>query len=133
MRKRSWPSNEALKDKECVKKKADLEVAKKLKAELESFKADSKENRHSLEKAIKEIEDDVKTAMKYLPSLVQSSRQEVIHANVKTFLYSPPASWRTKCGWYYYASNYEFEEGDVEKVTCAKCMMSAHWQGGGKC
>lgn len=118
--------NEMKIDKESLKRKADLDVVNKLKAELELFKFDSKESKGSLEKAIKEIENNMCSAAKYLPNLVKSARQQVVHANAKTLLYAPPNSWRTKCGWYYYASNYEFEEGPVEKVTCAKCQSSAH-------
>ena len=118
--------NEMKIDKESLKRKADLDVVNKLKAELELFKFDSKESKGSLEKAIKEIENNMRSAAKYLPNLVKSARQQVVHANAKTLLYAPPNSWRTKCGWYYYASNYEFEEGPVEKVTCAKCQSSAH-------
>ena len=124
--------NEKPKDKEDLKKKADLEVVNKLKAELELFKFDSKESSGALERATKDIESNMSSAARYLPNLVRSTRQQVIHANVKTLLYAPPNNWKTKCGWYYYASNYEFEEGTLEKVTCAKCQSSAHWQGGEK-
>ena len=59
-----------------------------------------------LENAIKDIEQSMATSAKYLPSLVKSTPQQVIHANTKTLVYAPSVVWKTKCGLYYYNSNY---------------------------
>ena len=112
--------------------KADAVVVQKLKEELETFKGHTLGSHVALENAIKDVEDQVTQSSKYLPKMVKSVRQQVIHANVVTLVYAPPITWRTKCGWYYHASNYEFTDGDVSKVSCIKCRPSAPVQGGGE-
>ena len=116
---------------QAVDKKADAELVHRLQEELNSFKVDTKGSENLLEKAIREVESKMNTSGKYLPGLVRSTKQQIIHHNVKTLVYAPPHAWRTKCGWYYYASNYEFVEGDPTLVNCAKCQASAPRQGGG--
>ena len=116
---------------QAVEKKADAELVHRLQEELNTFKADTKGSENLLEKAIREVESKMSTSGKYLPSLVRSTKQQIIHHNVKTLVYAPPHAWRTKCGWYYYASNYEFVEGDSTLVNCVKCQASAPRQGGG--
>ena len=121
--------NSALDIKADLDKKADAVVVKRLKQELESFKGGTKDGRGLLEKAIQDIKQNMATSAKYLPSLVKSTRQQVVHTNVKTLVYAPSVGWMAKCGWYYYNSNYEFVEGSPEMITCAKCISSAQWQG----
>ena len=118
---------------QAVEKKADAELVFKLQEELKAFKAHTKGSENLLEKAILEMEAKMSSSGKYLPSLVKSTKQQIIHHNVKTLIYAPPHAWRTKCGWYFYASNYEFVEGNPTQVSCAKCLMSAPTQGGGTC
>ena len=111
--------------------KANTKVISNLQKELDSFKDDTKGSHSNLEKAIKELENRMGTAAKYLPNLVKSVKQQVVHLNTRTLLYSPPIGWRTRCGWYFHASNYEFAEGDNTMVSCSKCQLSALGQGGG--
>ena len=105
--------------------KADTKVVANLQRELDSFKNDTRGSQSSLEKAIKELENRMGTAAKYMPNLVKSVRQQIVHLNTRTLMYSPPIAWRTRCGWYFHASNYEFADGDSTMVSCAKCQMSA--------
>ena len=112
--------------------KADAVVVQKLKEELDTFKGHTLGSHVALESAIKDVEDQVTQSSKYLPKMVKSVKQQVIHANMVTLVYAPPITWRTKCGWYYHASNYEFTDGDVSKVSCIKCRPSAQTQGGGE-
>ena len=114
-------------------KKADVIIVEKIKEKLNSLKGDTKGCQAALEKAIRDVEVRMNTSesAKYLPSLVKSVKQQVVHANSKTLLLAPPVAWRTMCGWYFHASNYEVLERDHTEVTCAKCQASALWHGGG--
>ena len=82
--------------------KANTKVISNLQKELDSFKDDTKGSHSNLEKAIKELENRMGTAAKYLPNLVKSVKQQVVHLNTRTLLYSPPIGWRTRCGWYFH-------------------------------
>eukprot|EP00435_Cladocopium_sp_Y103_P014751 s2194_g3.t1 len=114
-----------------VDNKADKETVLKLKEDITKFNAAAKDSKRSLESAIAELDNKMNTSAPFLPNLVKSVRQQVIHRNAKLLAFAPPRVWKTRCGWYYFASNYEFAEGDDTMVTCAKCQQSAQWQGGG--
>eukprot|EP00435_Cladocopium_sp_Y103_P065381 s228_g27.t1 len=111
--------------KEQVGKKADTAVTERLKEELEALKTSTKGASEALHEAILGVEEKMGYSSKYLPPLVKSARHQVVHTNAKTLVYSASTSWRTTCGWYYYLSNYQFVEGDVTMVTCAKCLAAA--------
>jgi len=113
--------------------KADKEIVDRLKMELQKFKQDTKGSNDSLSSAVKELEEKMKTANKYLPPLVKSTRHQLLHKNNKVLIYAPACMWKTICGWHYYSANYTFEEGEDSKVSCAKCQLSAQQQGGQVC
>ena len=113
--------------------KADKEIVDRLKMELQKFKQDTKGSNDSLSSAVKELEGKMKTANKYLPPLVKSTRHQLLHKNNKVLIYAPACMWKTICGWHYYSANYTFEEGEDSKVSCAKCQLSAQQQGGQVC
>ena len=62
---------------------------------------------------------------KYLPAMVKPGRHQVIHRNCRVLVYAHTSMWKTLCGWNYYGSSYEFVEGDVTMVSCAKCISTA--------
>eukprot|EP00435_Cladocopium_sp_Y103_P022845 s3165_g5.t1 len=113
-----------------IEAKADREVVAKLQDDIIKFKAATKDSNKSLESAIADLDERMKSTAPFLPFLVISAKQQVIHQNAKLLAFAPPRSWRTRCGWYYYASNYEFADGDDTMVTCIKCQQSALAQGG---
>ena len=104
--------------------KADNAVVLKLKQELDSLKTTSTSSQKGLEEAMAKLEQKFESGMKYLPKLVRSDRHKVIHANTKTLVSAPAAFWKTACGWLYYNSIYEFDEGELEKVSCEKCKAA---------
>ena len=107
-------------------KGADEQMVSRLRDELESFKSDSAGAVKGLHEAMKALESKVGSNSKFLPPLVRSGRQQVVHKNNKTLVYANPAMWRTNCGWNYYGSSYEFVEGNDTMVSCAKCLSTAH-------
>lgn len=58
--------------------KADKEIVDRLKMELQKFKQDTKGSNDSLSSAVKELEGKMKTANKYLPPLVKSTRHQLL-------------------------------------------------------
>lgn len=108
-------------------KKADVIIVEKLKEKLNSLKGDTKGCQAALEKAIRDVEVRMNTSelAKYLPSLVKSVKQQVVHANSKTLLLAPPVAWRTMCGWYFHASNYEVLVRDHRGHLCKVSSVSA--------
>ena len=106
--------------------KVDKELVNRLQTELDALRQDSEGANSALSEAIKNMEGKMDTSTKYLPPLVQSARHQVVHRNNKTLVFSPSATWKTACGWYYYLANYQFAEGDPSMITCAKCLGSAH-------
>eukprot|EP00435_Cladocopium_sp_Y103_P045365 s422_g13.t1 len=106
-----------------IEAKADREVVAKLQDDISKFKAATKDSNKSLESAIADLDERMKPTAPFLPFLVISAKQQVIHQNAKLLAFAPPRSWKTRCGWYYYASNYEFADGDDTMVTCIKCQQ----------
>ena len=96
-----------------------------LKEDLAKFKGSTKAAADKLKTAVKTLEQRADSSSKYLPPLVRSGRNQVVHKNTKVLVFAPAYLWRTKCGWGYYSSNYEFVEGEDTMVTCQKCTASA--------
>ena len=109
-----------------VQHQSNIELIGKLRAEIDSFKDGSKAKSHELDKKVQALEAKFDGYTKFLPWLVKSTRTQVIHRNNKIFLCSPSFMWKTACGWGYYNSDYEFSNEEVTKVTCQKCLASAH-------
>jgi len=102
-----------------------LAMVKKLEAELSAFKENSANAKAKLTESIKELNTKFEGGMKYLPRMVKSHRNQVIHLNTKALVYAPSHLWKTVCGWHYYNSTYEFVAGESNMVTCNKCSMAA--------
>ena len=105
---------------------SNIELVGKLRAEIDSFMDGSKAKSHELDEKVQALEAKFDGYTKFLPNLVKSTRTQVIHRNNKIFLCSPSFMWKTTCGWSYYNSDYEFSNEEVTKVTCQKCIASAH-------
>ena len=102
-----------------------LAMVKKLETELSAFKANSTEAKNKLAESIKELNLKFEGSTKYLPRLVKSHRNQVVHLNTKALVYAPSHLWKTVCGWHYYNSTYEFMAGEPNMVTCNKCFAAA--------
>jgi hypothetical protein len=102
-----------------------LAMVKKLEAELSAFKANSADTTIWLTESIKALTSKFEGSMEYLPRLVKSHRNQVIHLNTKALVYAPSHLWKTVCGWHYYNSTYEFMAGELNMVTCNKCSTAA--------
>ena len=102
-----------------------LAMVNKLEAELKDFKENTTEAKCKLQAAIKELNVKFDGSVKYLPRLVKSHRNQVVHLNTKALVYAPSHLWRTVCGWHYYNSTYEFLAGDTNMITCHKCNAAA--------
>ena len=102
-----------------------LAMVKKLEAELSAFKENSADAKAKLTESIKGLNTKFEGSMKYLPRLVKSHRNQVIHLKTKALVYAPSHLWKTVCGWHYYNSTYEFVAGETSMVTCNKCSLAA--------
>ena len=56
-----------------------------------------------------------------LPKKVQSISGKLVHWNLTVPATSPPVSWKTMCGWYFYGSNFVFVD-QAAPLTCMKCV-----------
>ena len=56
-----------------------------------------------------------------LPKLVKSVHSAVAHCNASWAACTPPATWRTLCGWYYGRSSFVFEASAGSEADCIKC------------
>ena len=75
-------------------------MAKKLEMELQSFRSDSERAKAKLQGAIREVNIKFEGCVKYLPPLVKSHRNQVVHLNTKALVYAPSHLWKTVCGWH---------------------------------
>eukprot|EP00435_Cladocopium_sp_Y103_P064633 s1151_g26.t1 len=55
-----------------------------------------------------------------LPKKVQSLPSKVVHWNLAHSAMSPPLTWKSACGWCFYASNFVFAEPEVEDEVMAE-------------
>ena len=75
--------------------KADKEIVDRLKMELQKFKQDTKGSNDSLSSAVKELEEKMKTANKYLPPLVKSTRHQLLQQEQQSSdLPAPACMWK---------------------------------------
>jgi len=108
-----------------LENKVDKDLVVRLREELGSLKSDSQGSKVALSDAMKNIEDKVNITAKYLPTMVRSARHQMVHRNSKILVFSPSTTWKITCGWYCCLAGYQFVEGDLSQVTCAKCFRSA--------
>lgn len=81
--------------------------------------------KRKLTETINELNVKFEGSVKYVPRLVKSHRNQVIHLNTKALVYAPSHLWKTVCGWHYYNSTCEFLAGDMGMITCNKCLQAA--------
>ena len=68
-------------------------MAKKLEMEPQSFRSDSEGAKAKLQGAIREVNIEFEGCVKYLPPLVKSHRNQVVHLNTST----PPRTCGKPC------------------------------------
>ena len=90
-----------------------------LEAELEKVKGDSK----TAQEELKKQEQKASESNGLLPAVVLSTRSKTRHWNTRSVLCSPPFTWKTKCGWLYGSSSFNFV--DSGGVDCLKCISIA--------
>ena len=91
-----------------------------LELEVAEFRRDAEGALKTLKEEVKNLETNFGNAMDSPPN-VQSVVSKVVHRNVTMVANTPPALWKTWCGWHFRGGNFWFVSPTTE-VTCAKCL-----------
>ena len=86
-------------------------VRNQLALEVEALKLDTGAMRDKLDTEVSAWKEKVEAGNGELPSLVKNVHGSVIHTNASMVACSPPATWRTRCGWYYGYTSFIFMQG----------------------
>ena len=108
-----------------------LAMIRKLEAELRNFKTDSEGTRSNLENAIKDLsskwnEDNVK----YLPRLVKSRRNHVVHLNTKALIFARSHLWKAVCGLLQFKlriCGWQCWHGDMQQMLKCRAKQRGDW------
>ncbi|CAJ1451520.1 unnamed protein product, partial [Effrenium voratum] len=84
-----------------VNRSAAEEVRTNLVVEIEALKLDSVATKARLDKEVAAWQARLDEGQGNLPKLVKSVHSAVVHFNASWAACTPPATWRTLCGWYY--------------------------------
>ena len=104
---------------------AQLEDTKnKLLVELAATKVNQQKALEALDGEVESLRNRCEENNHHLPRFVQSLTSKVNHHNMSLALCSPPFTWRTRCGWHYYKSDFAFCTKADENV-CQKCQALA--------
>ncbi len=91
-----------------------------LELEVAEFKRDSKKAMETLEREVEDLEANFGSALDTPPN-VQSIVSKVVHKNISMVANTPPALWKTWCGWHFRGGNFVFVSPNTE-VSCSKCL-----------
>ena len=91
-----------------------------LELEVAEFKRDSKKAMEALKKEVEDLESNFGSALDTPPN-VQSIVSKVVHKNISMVANTPPALWKTWCGWHFRGGNFVFVSPNTE-VSCSKCL-----------
>ena len=97
------------------------EVRTNLVVEIEALKLDSVATKARLDKEVAAWQARLDEGQGNLPKLVKSVHSAVVHVNASWAACTPPATWRTLCGWYYGRSSFVFEASAGSEADCIKC------------
>ena len=97
-----------------------------LKAELTQLKNKVKNQQEEADKFQSFWNSVMKENQTALPKKVQSISGKVIHWNLTGPSTSPPVSWKTACGWYFYGSNFTFvDQGAADLLEVQRALRKA--------
>ena len=91
-----------------------------LELEVAEFRRDAEGALKTLKEEVKNLETNFGNAMDSPPN-VQSVVSTGVHRNVTMVANTPPALWKTWCGWHFRGGNFWFVSPTTE-VTCVKCL-----------
>lgn len=93
-----------------------------LQKRVDAVKADMKKAKEDLSEQIKKLEERSKTSGN-LPRRVKSTVGKLTHCNSSLIATAPLFTWKTRCGWYYGGSSFNFVD-DEQPVDCLKCKAA---------
>ena len=108
-----------------------LAMIRKLEAELRNFKTDSEGTRSNLENAIKDLSSKLnEDNVRYLPRLVKSRRNHVVHLNTKALIFARSHLWKTVCGllqFKLWICGWRCWHGDVQQMFKCRAKQRGDW------
>ena len=98
------------------------EVRNYLQVEMESLKSDQSRAFEMLDAEVKVMKERGSRRGDRLPLLVQATASKIVHQNMDIPNCSPPLSWKTRCGWHYFKSEFVFITEVGSWPLCKKCV-----------
>ena len=112
----------ATKDSKDNVEEAFEESRRLLQKRVDAVKADMKKAKEDLSEQIKKLEERSKSSGN-LPQRVRSTVGKLTHCNSSLIATAPLFTWKTRCGWYYGGSSFNFVD-DEQPVDCLKCKAA---------
>ena len=93
--------------------------------ELEAFKQDQTAVTRALQEEVEGLRTKERVNQGLIPTWVQSGQSRITHLTAPHAYCSPPALWKTLCGWHFHQANFVFLDDLGEAVQCQKCRELA--------
>lgn len=110
------------KNLDTIKEEQKKECMAKLQLEIDEYKRDAKKSLEALEKEVGDLARNFGTPEGKPPN-VMSIHSKLVHKNVTPVTNTPPALWRTVCGWYFRDGGFCFVTPNTQ-VSCSKCLTA---------